>query len=216
MSLSDENNQAELWYSIVGIPAIGALPEETFAFGNGSWLGPSLRKEIPEARVLLYDHYTRTERASDARVVSVPQYSDSSTDYATVQHNIAELGIDEWADRLVAALHQCRSSKQVWSNAQLFSTMIGLANRQAAAAKTYCVHLSFYWGHRPEGRVDKEGLQIASRPCGCLHTCLLLLYSTPWLSSSLPSRICSSPPAQIQSQVGNEPIPQVAIRTTES
>lgn len=103
--------------SIIGVPAVGADPRETWtssgADGPSLFLGDALREEIPSARILLYDHLKPDERRLEVKELSDPEHKATANEFASVEEAVAQYGTEEWADRLMEAVRGGRSSQRV-------------------------------------------------------------------------------------------------------
>ena len=96
--------------SIIGIPALGADPTKSFVFDDHPWF-PSLYNDIPNSRIFLYDHLTEEERSVEKKPQNHAQHQASIERYAEVEEELAQNGIDEWAERFSKKLKQIRDSK---------------------------------------------------------------------------------------------------------
>ena len=100
--------------SIIGVPAIGADPRETWTTDRPSlFLGDALHDEIPSARILLYDHLRPEERRLEVKELSDPGHEATARVFADVEKEIAQYGTEEWADRLLDAVRGDRISQRV-------------------------------------------------------------------------------------------------------
>lgn len=100
-------------YSIIGIPAIGADPNRTWARSGDDehqWLGASLHHEIPSANVLLYDHLEPQERRLEVKATEDPAHKTTIERFASAEAAIAGFGVEDWADRFLAAIRYHRAA----------------------------------------------------------------------------------------------------------
>ena len=110
--------------SIIAVPAIGADPNSTWKTARDGksqpWLGAELQKEIPSARVLLYDHLNSEERKIEKRPLADADHKPSAERYTAVQSKLNEYGIREWTDRFLEAVYRDRDSQVLQQRPLIF------------------------------------------------------------------------------------------------
>lgn len=72
-----------------------------------------LKHDIPSARILLYDHLTTDERASEALPLSDSDSGVAPDSHSTTQEAVADYEIEDWASRFLNVLQECRSLETV-------------------------------------------------------------------------------------------------------
>lgn len=108
--------------SIIAVPAIGADPNRTWTrLDDGlsfehQCLGASLHHRIPSATVLLYDHLRPQERKLMVRPFKAPMdtaHKVAAEEFASAEAAIAGFGVEDWADRFLAAIRDYRNAYKV-------------------------------------------------------------------------------------------------------
>lgn len=95
--------------SIIAVPAIGALAQNTWGGKDGeAWL-LGLGSKNPLINVLLYDHLFPDERrleivALNKDCTNEAQHHNTSTQYKAAAAEVEHYSIEDWADRLYEVL----------------------------------------------------------------------------------------------------------------
>jgi hypothetical protein len=98
--------------SIIGIPAIGADPQKSFIVNDQPWF-EVLYQDIPNARIFLYDHLTKEEREIEKKPQGHANHKASIEQYAKTEGELAQYGIEEWAERFLQEISHIRDSNSV-------------------------------------------------------------------------------------------------------
>ena len=162
--------------SIIAIPAIGADPHTTWRTTRDgrshSWLEAELQKDIPSARVLLYDHLNPEERKIEKKPLADANHKPSAVRYSAVQSDLSVYRIYDWTHRFLEVIYRDRDSEALQHRPLIFlcHSTGGLVIKEALSRKVNagipnlaaaCIGISFF-------ATPHHGSNVLSRPAFAL------------------------------------------------
>ena len=158
--------------SIIAIPAIGADPHTTWRSTRDGkshpWLEADLQKEIPSARILLYDHLDLEERKIQKKPLADAAHKSSAEKYSAVQSKLSNHRLHDWTDRFLEAIFRYRDSNVLQQRPLIFlcHSTGGLIIKEALSRKVavgipnlaaVCIGISFF-------ATPHHGSNVLSKP----------------------------------------------------
>lgn len=96
--------------SIIAVPAIAADARKTWAAPGEEGIGwlEDLKRKLPSANIVLYDHLEPEERRLERKDSKHPDSRAVAQQFALAEASLAQYGVNEYSDRFNRVVQQYR------------------------------------------------------------------------------------------------------------